>query len=351
MTEGHVSVSVLVPVYNAAPYLDECLKSLCSQSLRNIELVCVDDASTDGSLAILREWAARDSRVKVVRADANGGLSRTRNLAMGHASGEYLLLVDSDDWLEPGTLALMYERAKTLDADKLVCGFRYYYEDAPDREDCFLPDDPAEPGQGWFPCTPETIGRMHHGAGGSMIRRAIVEEYGLRFPEGVLCEDLYFHHAAFPRCRRACIVRQPLYVYRKRCGTITSDFASGQSLKSLDYLTVAELVLNEWRRAGLLEEYRRAFLHMLVMCVRNIRKYAPHSSQRDVTRKVCEMLNSGNLYRPAEDDGKLSKRERTLLTAWMAGKSGLDGSYYWKKLVKAVKRACRRRTHDQPSQP
>lgn len=255
----------------------------------------MDDASTDGSLSILREFAERDPRVKVVQAPENGGLSRSRNLAMNHAVGEYLFLVDSDDWLETDLLEEMYSRAKALDADKLVCGFRYYYEADPDREDRFLPEDMASPEKGWIPCSPETIGKIHHGAGGMMIRRSIVEKHGIRFPEGVACEDLYFHYAVFPWCRRVCVVSRAAYVYRKRAGSITSGFASGSSLQSLDYLTVAELVLKEWKEAGILEEYRTAFLKMLVMGVRNIRKYAPHAVQRRLpgrwpicfVRKIC----------------------------------------------------------------
>lgn len=290
-----VNISVLVPVYNVEPYLVQCLESICSQTLRELEVVCVDDASTDGSLSILREFAERDPRVKVVQAPENGGLSRSRNLAMNHAVGEYLFLVDSDDWLETDLLEEMYSRAKALDADKLVCGFRYYYEADPDREDRFLPEDMASPEKGWIPCSPETIGKIHHGAGGMMIRRSIVEKHGIRFPEGVACEDLYFHYAVFPWCRRVCVVSRAAYVYRKRAGSITSGFASGSSLQSLDYLTVAELVLKEWKEAGILEEYRTAFLKMLVMGVRNIRKYAPHASKRRLpgrwpicfVRKIC----------------------------------------------------------------
>lgn len=154
-----VNISVLVPVYNVEPYLAQCLESICSQTLRELEIVCVDDASTDGSLSILREFAERDPRVKVVQAPENGGLSRSRNLAMSHAVGEYLFLVDSDDWLETDLLEEMYRRAKALDADRLACGFRYYYESAPDREDRFLPEDMAPPEKGGFPALRRPLGK------------------------------------------------------------------------------------------------------------------------------------------------------------------------------------------------
>lgn len=99
-----VNISVLVPVYNVEPYLVQCLESICSQTLRELEVVCVDDASTDGSLSILREFAERDPPGESGAGPGNGGLSRSRNLAMNHAVGEYLFLVDSDDWLETDLL-------------------------------------------------------------------------------------------------------------------------------------------------------------------------------------------------------------------------------------------------------
>ena len=93
-----VNISVLVPVYNVEPYLAQCLESICSQTLRELEIVCVDDASTDGSLSILREFAERDPRVKVVQAPENGGLSRSRPLrkkggfpALRRPLGKYIM--------------------------------------------------------------------------------------------------------------------------------------------------------------------------------------------------------------------------------------------------------------------
>ena len=331
-----VKISVIVPVYNVASYVSACLQSLCSQSFTDLEIICVDDASTDASLSILEEWKERDPRVKVVSAPSNGGLSRTRNLAMKHAEGEFLLLVDSDDWMEPDALREMYETACACSADRVVCGYRDFYEDEPEKKDFYLPKDVAEPDASWIPCTPSTIGKVHHGANGMMVRRSVVEQYGTQFPEGFLCEDIYFHYLTFPFCKRACVVRKPLYVYRKRSGSITDEFASGCSVKSLDYVKVALLVLKEWKEKGLLEEYRTAFLRLLVMCVRNVRKYAPHSEQEDVTRTVCRVLREEGLYRPEEDDSCLTATEAKLLKSWLAGKSGLGFSYYWKKMRKRV---------------
>ncbi len=331
-----LKISVLIPVYNVEPYLVQCLESICSQTLREIEVICVDDASTDGSLAILRDFAKRDPRVKVVQVASNQGQSHARNLAMRLASGEYLMLVDADDWLESDILREMWNLCERLKLDRVSCGFRYYYEDAPNKKDCFIPDNVADPQTGWIACNPETIGKVHYGAGGLMIRRALVEQYGFFFPEGFICEDLYFHCVSFPRCRRACVIRKPSYVYRKHPGSSTSLLTSGNSRVALNYLAIIRLIFEDWKRTGILEEYRTAFLKMLVMCVRNIRKYAPHAVQKNVTQEVAELLQQENLFSPGVDEAGLSHREVKLLKTWLNGKSGLDFSYYWKRMRKVL---------------
>lgn len=102
-------VTVLVSVYHAEQWLQQCLDSLVSQTLTDIQVVCVDDASTDGSLAILNDYALRDSRFEVIRLATNGGQAHARNVALMHAKGEYTCFLDADDWLAPDALQLMVE--------------------------------------------------------------------------------------------------------------------------------------------------------------------------------------------------------------------------------------------------
>lgn len=110
-------VSVLVAVYNAEKYLRACLDSLLNQSLKDIEIVCVDDASTDNSLSLLNEYAAKDSRLKVATLAKNSGISHTRNVALGMSTGQYVCMVDSDDWLSADALQLS---AEVLDNEQEV---------------------------------------------------------------------------------------------------------------------------------------------------------------------------------------------------------------------------------------
>ena len=97
-------VTVLVAVYNAEPFLRDCLDSLLAQTLKDIQVVCVDDASTDGSLSLLRQYAARDPRIEVMALEENHGQAYARNQGLARATGDYTCFLDSDDWLSPDAL-------------------------------------------------------------------------------------------------------------------------------------------------------------------------------------------------------------------------------------------------------
>lgn len=114
-------VSVIVPVYNVLPYLSRCVDSLCRQTLRDIEIICVDDGSTDGSADVLDEAARRDSRVKVVH-QGNAGAGAARNRGLEEAQGDYLFFCDPDDDCERRLLKGMYDRARATSADVVVAG-------------------------------------------------------------------------------------------------------------------------------------------------------------------------------------------------------------------------------------
>lgn len=113
-------VSVVIPVYNIAEHLRQCLDSVTAQTLAELEIICVDDGSTDESPAILAEYARRDGRIQVIT-QANAGPGAARNAGMARAAGEYLIFLDSDDWLAPDLLEGMAARAHETGADITIC--------------------------------------------------------------------------------------------------------------------------------------------------------------------------------------------------------------------------------------
>ena len=192
------SVSVIIPVYNVAKYLRQCLDSLVGQTLRDIEIICVDDGSTDGSGAILDEYAAKDARVRVIRQE-NAGAGAARNTGLDAARGEYLFFCDPDDWCKKGMLKAMYSRAKSTDADVVIAG-RLFFDGTTGRPNGSrgLPPNiwlkrgafaPSEIADQIFAFSPNVIWDK-------LFRREFVHSLGLRYQCIKSSNDLYFCHVA-----------------------------------------------------------------------------------------------------------------------------------------------------------
>ena len=105
-------ISVIIPIYNVEKYVEECLESVLSSKLDDIEIICVDDASNDGSLYKIEQLSAKDSRIKIIRHEKNMGLSEARNTGLKYATGKYVLFVDSDDFISSDALSILFREAE-----------------------------------------------------------------------------------------------------------------------------------------------------------------------------------------------------------------------------------------------
>ena len=132
-------ISIIVPIYNVAQYLEQCLSSICGQTYTDIEVIIVDDGSSDGGLAICEKFQKRDSRVMVIHKE-NGGPVSARKLGISHASGEYIAFVDGDDWIESNMYERMYHVITSQNVDVVMCG---RYEDTGDIHKPVLHGIPA----------------------------------------------------------------------------------------------------------------------------------------------------------------------------------------------------------------
>lgn len=125
---SNIDVSVVIPVYNVSEYLDECISSVCKQTMKNIEIIIIDDGSTDNSADICKKWEKKDNRIIFI-CGPNYGVSTARNKGIEVSKGKWIAFVDSDDWTEPNYLELLYENAEKNNADVSICGFFYNYPD------------------------------------------------------------------------------------------------------------------------------------------------------------------------------------------------------------------------------
>lgn len=209
-------VSVIVPVYNTQDYLVECLESIRNQTLRNIEVICVDDGSTDFSPVILQFYQLLDSRFKVLSGSGQGG-GAARNLGLRFAFGKYLAFFDADDWADTSLLQKMVDKAVKEDSDVAVCrSYRYSHMNQQiTRETTFPRNLIACSG----PVTYRNTGtRLLIDFGnqpwGKLFLRSFVKKHQLSFQEIARANDLRFTQLAHLLADRISIVDEALYYYR-----------------------------------------------------------------------------------------------------------------------------------------
>lgn len=245
-------ISVIIPIYNVLPYLSYCLDSLFKQADEMMEVILVNDGSTDDSLSICREYAQRKSNAIVINKD-NGGLSDARNVGTKAATGDYIYYLDSDDWLAPDAIKSLYEFAIENDCEIVQGGFYYAYNDH------LLFDNKHK--------NPFVLNRheamlelikndyVKNFAWGKLYRADIVKKHP--FPKGKYYEDSYWQHLIIHECKRYGVVPVPLYYYRQRNSGISGEF----SLRNLDLLRGYEERLNFVR--NLYPEYVKQMVSLL----------------------------------------------------------------------------------------
>ncbi len=214
------AVSVVVPVYNPGPYLAPLLASLLAQTEPSLEIIAVDDGSSDGSAEILREAAARDARLTVI-SQPNLGISAARNRGIAHARGRWLALADSDDWLDPRTLATWRAYGDSADVEVVLGnGFRFAgsaTEPVVPTSDLVVTYPPRADtlsGADWLTyCIAR--GQWSNFVWLQFIRRDLLERERLRFDEEIVHEDVLWSMQLGLLARRIGFLAEPLYGYRK----------------------------------------------------------------------------------------------------------------------------------------
>lgn len=270
--QGHPLVAVIVPVYNARAYLDECMRSIVSQRVRSMQVIVVDDGSDDGSGDMVDKWAEADSRVVVVH-QPNGGPSSARNRGLDMATSEYVVFVDADDVMHPHFLEHMLDAVS--DADIARCGVSTGTQcrwtekrsmasrmDAASAIECVLYQ------RGW-----------HNAMWGHLFRRQLFG--GLKFREGTIYEDLDIIYRVYERAGRGVVCTDaPLYFYRQHPGSAMNTFGVSRT-QVLDVVDRIERYFAGNARLSPAARHRSfsAHFNMLGLMARYM--------SRDVARDMC----------------------------------------------------------------
>ena len=259
----NVKISVVLPVYNVANYLRKCLDSLVNQTFKDFEVICVNDGSTDLSLGILEGYALSDSRFKIISQE-NKGLSGARNTGIQHVRGEYVLFVDSDDWLEENALEELYNHVNGFDSDITMFKFRYYNEDTKEFSENqnskleIIPESLTTSNFNYNDVL-DILFKISHAPFNKLYKKSFLDKCS--FPEGLIYEDLYFFYTVFLNAKKTSVVKEILYNYRIRDDSISTK---GDE-KSFDIFEVLKHVQQNLIDKKIYESVKDEFLMFIIV--------------------------------------------------------------------------------------
>lgn len=241
-----IKVSVIVPVYNVYDYLERCLNSLVNQTLKELEIIIVDDGSPDDSYKIIEKYTKKYQNIKAYKKE-NGGLSSARNYGLKYATGEYIAFVDSDDYIESNMYQEMYDKAKSHDFDMVVSDLYYIYPDKKVKASSNLPRDIFEKKD-----VKEAMLNIYPAAWNKIYKSEMLKKSKIKFKEGVWYEDVEFLYRLFPYLKTIGVVSKPFYNYVQRSGAITSTYDE----RLLNYIDNFNGILDFYKDKGFYNEYK-----------------------------------------------------------------------------------------------
>ena len=266
----NVKVSVIIPVYNTEKYLRECLDSICGQTLKEIQIICVDDGSTDGSLSILEEYSVKDSRVQVLKHKHTGkGAASARNYGLEHATGEYLLVLDSDDYFREDLAEKTYEKAKQTDADIVIYNSKFIDENGKEIDTAGIINYKSLPNKEVF-CIedcPQTLFQITAGMAWSRLwKHEFIKNNNHKFQSVTWLDDAFFSNTAMTTAERITILDEKFVIYRRNRMGSQSDTKDENGIKSsVDFFTEFKKYLKEKNIYEKLEEsyFKLQFNHYM----------------------------------------------------------------------------------------
>lgn len=229
-----IEISIIFPVYNSEKYLSEAINSIQRQTIKDFEVIAINDGSTDSSLSLLTEVANKDSRFKIINQE-NKGLSSARNTGIHNSNGKWICFIDSDDWMDPKTLEKWLDYAQKNDADFLVGnGFRFRGDDINnecERKPILKKQQWGNilSGKEWIEkCVSQK--EWPHFVWLQLIRRDVITANGLMFVDGIAHEDILWTTNLSLNASRIVFYQEPLYGYRINELSITNS----NSIKTLE---------------------------------------------------------------------------------------------------------------------
>lgn len=270
-------ISVVVPVYNVENYLDECIVSIINQSYFNIEIILVNDGSSDKSYDICEKYKSLDSRIKVIHKE-NGGLSSARNKGLELARGEYIVFIDSDDYIKNDYILLLYESISKMNSDISICEFELIIKESIKEKNISL--NPRNIYSNIEVLKKTLLGEVECYAWNKMYKTALLKENDIYYPEGKLYEDIPTFIKILLKAKRISFVKEQLYSYRIREGSITFE-KNRKLINDFNYaINKANFLIEDIIAKNKIEEELMNFNIMLcIMNLNNLAKYTNYKNK------------------------------------------------------------------------
>lgn len=275
-------ISIIIPVYNVETYVNRCLTSVQNQTYDNIEVIIVDDGSTDDSGVICDAMSVKDSRLKVLH-KPNGGLSSARNVGIETACGKYIAFVDSDDFLHEEYISHMYRIAVESGAEIVICDYEKGGKSEFTANDSYKSYDVYTSSQmleNWHAdlCELETT------ACNKLILRELLVKTEFCYPEGVFYEDVRTTHLLVESAGKVAVTKRKLYYYYQRKNSTTKSLRSKKNIK--DNLTAQDIRLAFFTERGYQEAAQRLAIgrqkfYMLIICI---------TDSREIKKQIKELF-------------------------------------------------------------
>ncbi|MDR2338097.1 MAG: glycosyltransferase, partial [Deltaproteobacteria bacterium] len=324
-------ISVIIPVYNVEEYLDNCLHSVVNQTLKDIEIICIDDGSTGAESEILDYYAKLDNRIKIIKQD-NKGLSASRNAGMKLATAPYIMFCDSDDAYDLHMCEKMLAGIQSSGADLAIC----------DIQECFSSDFEGIKVHnayfdikisGLFEINVEQIPNISSVVWNKIFRKDLIQKYNLQFPEGLYWEDNPFWFAYGSLCSKIFFISEKLYTYNRHGNTITSDWFAGKiPLRLVDYIRNAIWLYNWFNTNNLYKQHFQSYWNCFLRFF-NLSAFIPEVSvegrelscslaidflnkvadQSDAEYKVAQVILGSIKQLKKENDKKIAQKARLTL--------------------------------------
>lgn len=298
---NNIKISVIIPVYNTESYLEKCINSILDQTFKNIELIIINDNSTDNSCKIIETFLNKNNNIKYINNKKNKGVSNCRNQAIKICTGEYILFVDSDDYLEKNMLEIMYNEAFKNNLDIVMCGYFLDYKDGSIQNKIINLDD------NFIYNGYEILSEILHHKNGvtghscnKLFKSSIIKNNNIEYPINIrIYEDIVFLCRLFPYCKRIKIIKKVLYHYVQR---------SNSSVKSInknlisDTEEVVKLVGKSLKELNLISDFKDEYCAFIMrMFSISSHKICIYTNNPIIQKNYIERLIQSNILNIKEN--------------------------------------------------